>query len=361
MTYESTNPVSSKHYPMILGASSSIPDGRVETEPGRTASVATASGPELAVDAAVAVIESAGVDPGDISLVLHAWSHYQGHDFWSPAHYVAHCVGALSAMPIGINQMCNGAAAAIEIAHDRLGRQHPSGRGGLCLITTGDSFKSPGFDRQDSDYGCVYGDGGTALLLGPGVAQTTGGRRIRAVASDAAPELEVMNRGADPFAPAARWYRGIVDVRDAKKRHLRTAEPGAYADRERRAIDTVVQRVLHEIGIDGEDSRIRAVFTPRLNSDILESTYRPLLQRWFHAPMVDYGGQTGHLGAGDLIGNLADAIADRTIDDSEGIYIVLSAGAGFTWSAVAVENLPDRRRLSGATPTAAPRSNVVAL
>ncbi|OZD84368.1 hypothetical protein CH298_12175 [Rhodococcoides fascians] len=331
----------SQQNPRILGASCVIPDGRMVIEPSRTASVATVSGPELAAQAAAAVIESAGVDPEDISLVLHAWSHYQGHDFWSPAHYVAHCVGALSAMPIGINQMCNGAAAAIGLAHDRFGRQHRSGGGGLCLITTGDSFKSPGFDRQASDYGSVYGDGGTALLLGPGAVRTTGGLYVRAVASDAAPELEVMNRGADPFAPAARWYRGTVDVRDAKKRHLRTAEPGTYADRECRAIDTVVQRVLQEIGIDGNNSRIRAVFTPRLNSDILESTYRPLLQQWFRAPVVDYGAQTGHLGAGDIICNLADAIGDGTIDDADGLYLFLSAGAGFTWSAIVIEKIPD--------------------
>ncbi len=337
VTNESTKTVSSQHYPTILGASSSIPEGRVVTEPGRTASVTTASGPELAVDAAIAVIESAGVDPDDISLVLHAWSHYQGHDFWSPAHYVAHRVGALAATPIGINQMCNGAAAAIEIAQDRLAGPRRGSRDGLCLITTGDSFKSPGFDRQSSDYGCVYGDGGTAVLLGRGSPEMIGGLRIRATATDAAPELEVMNRGVDPFAPASRWYRSTVDVRDAKKRHLRTAEPGVYADRERRAIDTVVRSVLDEVGIDGVDSRIRAVFTPRLNADILESTYRPLLQHWFRAPVVEYGAVTGHLGAGDVIGNLADAIADRTIDDSSGLYVLLSAGAGFTWSAIVIE------------------------
>ena len=55
--------------------------------------------PELAVAAATGALKQAGADPADLAVVCHAWMYYQGHDLWSPAHYVAAQLGARAEYP----------------------------------------------------------------------------------------------------------------------------------------------------------------------------------------------------------------------------------------------------------------------
>ena len=50
--------------------------------------------PELAVFAARAALDEAGWSGADVGMVAHAWTYHQGHDFWSPANFVAHHIGA---------------------------------------------------------------------------------------------------------------------------------------------------------------------------------------------------------------------------------------------------------------------------
>ena len=56
--------------------------------------VADLAPPEMAVEAGRRALAAAGVDAGAVGLVLHAWIHYQGHDLWSPAHFIADRLGA---------------------------------------------------------------------------------------------------------------------------------------------------------------------------------------------------------------------------------------------------------------------------
>src|SRR5690606_16691271 len=118
--------------------------------------VADLAPPEMAVEASRRTLAEAGVPAGDLGLVLHAWIHYQGHDLWSPARVIADRLGAGSATPVGVQQVCNGGAAAVELAAARLFLEPGLGP---ALITTADAFLDPGFDRWTGDYGIGYGDG----------------------------------------------------------------------------------------------------------------------------------------------------------------------------------------------------------
>ncbi|WP_282203244.1 beta-ketoacyl-[acyl-carrier-protein] synthase family protein [Kitasatospora fiedleri] len=144
--------------------------------------------PDLAVEAGRTALERAGLTADRLGLVAHAWIHHQGHDFWSPAHYVASSLGARNAEPVGVQQMCNGGAAALRIALDRMAAD-PGVE--AALVTTADSFPAPGFERWRADYGVAYGDGGTALLLTREHARY----RVAGLVTVAAPELELMHRG----------------------------------------------------------------------------------------------------------------------------------------------------------------------
>ncbi|MGW4123930.1 3-oxoacyl-[acyl-carrier-protein] synthase III C-terminal domain-containing protein [Nocardia sp. NPDC004711] len=294
------------------------------------------SGPELAVLAGREALAGAGWGGADLGLLFYAWSHYQGHDFWSPAHYVADRLGAEAALPLGIQQMCNGGAAAVQAAAAYL-RGDPRCR--RALVGTGDRFAEPGFRRWTGDYGVAYGDAGTAVLLST-ESEARPRLWLHTVATVAAPELEAMTRGDDPASPAPRWLRGTIDIRATKKAFLRRLPRDHYAAIERAKVTEVIATALADADLTGDDPRLTRVVLPRFHADTLETAYRPLVSELTRATLVDFGHDTGHLGAGDLAAGLADLLGESLLAPGE-FALVLSAGVGFTWSC-AVVSRPER-------------------
>ncbi|GAA3799000.1 hypothetical protein GCM10022403_036180 [Streptomyces coacervatus] len=293
------------------------------------------SAPEMAVRAARHALSRAGVRAGDLSAVLHAWTYHQGHDFWSPAHYVAARTGALDAIPTGVQQMCNGAAAALRTAVHQLAARPGDGP---VLVTTADRFAPPGFDRWGGDYGVWYGDGATAAVVGAG-PRPEGALALRALHTRAAPELESAHRDTEAFHPAPHTRSAAVDVRRTKKAFLAEHGRPRFLDRLRRETTAVLAEALTEAGIGSGGRQLSAVLLPRLGRATARDVYGPAVGAVTDAPLADLGENTGHLGAGDLLSNLAALAADTGPHRlGRGEYAaVLSAGAGFTWSAVVVQ------------------------
>ena len=118
--------------------------------------------PDMAVAAARHLLTRAALDASELDLVLHASVHHQGHDAWSPPHYIADRIGADRAIPIGLLQQCNGGAIGIDLAATR----HLAGPAPRpCLITTADRFLPPSWHRWKADYGMATGDAGTAVVV----------------------------------------------------------------------------------------------------------------------------------------------------------------------------------------------------
>ncbi|MEV0577587.1 ketoacyl-ACP synthase III family protein [Streptomyces sp. NPDC050392] len=290
--------------------------------------------PDMAVHAATTALDSAGWDGGRLDLLLHAWAYHQGHDYWSAPHYVADRLGAARALPIGIQQICNGGGAALQTAAAHLladaGTSH-------ALVTTADRFCAPGFDRWRGDLGVSYGDGASALLLcRTGTAETPRGLSLLAIASRAASQLEKMNRGQDDFSPAARSNGEQVDVRRTKKAYLREHGVAGFREIEQDSLRSVVTAALTEAGVPGDDPALRWCVLPRLRTDALESSYLPLLGDVTTAKMLDVGRTTGHLGAGDLPAGIAELMGRDLLEPGERA-LVLGTGSGFTWSCAVVE------------------------
>ncbi|MFF4257605.1 3-oxoacyl-ACP synthase [Streptomyces sp. NPDC001663] len=292
------------------------------------------SAPEMAVRAARHALSRAGVPAGDLAAVLHAWTYHQGHDFWSPAHYVAARTGALDAIPTGVQQMCNGAAAALRTAVHQLAARPGDGP---VLVTTADRFAPPGFDRWGGDYGVWYGDGATAAVVGTGPLPE-GALALHALHTRAAPELESAHRDTGAFHPAPHTRSAAVDVRRTKKAFLAEHGRPRFLDRLRQETTAVLAAALTEAGIGTGGRRLSAVLLPRLGRATAREVYGPAVAEVTDAPLADLGENTGHLGAGDLLSNLAALAADTgPYRLARGGYAaVLSAGAGFTWSAVVV-------------------------
>jgi 3-oxoacyl-[acyl-carrier-protein] synthase-3 len=287
------------------------------------------SPPDMAALAALACLERTGTAPARVGLVLHAWIHYQGHDLWSPAHYVADRIGAHDSLPIGIQQLCNGGAAAVDTAATRLVADPDLD---LALVTTADRFPDNSFDRWGGDYGIGYGDGATALLL-----HRTDARRpdllLHAVASTAAPRLERMHRGRDPFGSAPRSVSARIDVRRTKKAYFQESGQEAFFAESRTRLHEVVGRCLAAGGIAPADPRLRHVVLPPQGRATLENAYVKPLAEVTPAPALLLGETTGHLGAGDAAAGMAELVPLL----STGEYaLVVSAGAGFTWTCLLV-------------------------
>ncbi|MBX7550443.1 3-oxoacyl-ACP synthase [Streptomyces sp. tea 10] len=293
--------------------------------------------PEMAVLAAREALEAAGTGAGRLDALCHAWMYYQGHDLWSPAHYIAHEIRAHRAVPFGIQQVCNGGAAAVELMAAYLATPDVSGlgRSKWGMVTTADRFIEPGFARWTSDYGVAYGDGSTAVLLrspaGPGDRL-----RLLAAATVAAPELESMHRGADPFAPAPRTHREKVDMRATKRAYLHERGDQRFSEVNERSIHAVTDTVLRDAGVGPHDPRLRYAVLPRFGMKLLNENWIPVLSECVSAKIENFGQDTGHLGAGDALANLADLMKADLLAPGE-MALVFSAGAGFTWSCLLVE------------------------
>jgi 3-oxoacyl-[acyl-carrier-protein] synthase III len=289
--------------------------------------------PVMAVLAATAALGSAGWDPATVDLLLHAWTYYQGHDFWSPPHFVADQVGASAAIPVGVQQMCNGGAAAVELAAARLLVDPSVTR---AVVTTADRFAAPGFDRWSGDYGTSYGDGATALLLSAPEVEPAPPLRLLAITTVAVPSLESAHRGGDPFSPAPRMVSSQVDSRRTLQHFMAAGGGPVLAGHAAATAQAVLTRALAEAGIDRDSPRLRVVALPRLGREVLDDDYPDGLPVGPATEVSRPGADTGHLGAGDPFANLADLHAAGTLGPGE-VAVLLSVGAGFTWSALVVE------------------------
>ncbi|WP_328322438.1 3-oxoacyl-[acyl-carrier-protein] synthase III C-terminal domain-containing protein [Streptomyces sp. NBC_00388] len=286
---------------------------------------------QLAERSAARTLAAAGVPAIGISRLLHAFTYHQGHEFWSPAHYLAHRIGALAAEPVGITQMGNGGMAAIgQAARELLADPQAS----ELLVTTADCFPAPGFDRWGGDHWACYGDAATSVL----VTRTPRGpsARLLSTATVAAPALEGMHRGDAPFSTAPLSGVKALLPRVAEREFLVANPELDFGPIALDAVTAAVSRALRSARVAPDDPRLRAAALPRLARHVTARAYEPAFRQVCAAPVIELGSGTGHLGAGDAIANLADLLDGGSLRPAD-LVVLLSAGAGFTWSAAIVE------------------------
>ncbi|MEU5884521.1 ketoacyl-ACP synthase III family protein [Spirillospora sp. NPDC047279] len=287
------------------------------------------SAPEMAARAARVALERAACGPGDIDLILHANFFYQGHDVWAPASYVQRVAVGNQCPAMEIRQASNGGLAAAELAAAYL---TADARRSAALVTTGDKCPPPGFDRWRTDPGTVYADGGTALVL----SRRSGFARVRSLVTVSDPELEGMHRGDDPFAVVPLGNRPTVDL-DACKRAF-VAEVGtSYAvARVTAGQETAIKQALTEA--DTGLGEIHRVVLPHLGRRRLNAGYfrkfdlDPEITTW------PWSRGIGHLGGGDPIAGFDHLVSSGQVGPGDRCLLV-SVGAGFSWSCAVVELL----------------------
>lgn len=341
-------------HPLVLAAATWVPDarenahemvaaGRLDAADSSSIGVTAVpvstelSAPEMAVRAAEEVLAKAGRSAAGIDMLAHGWTYHQGHDFWSPAHFIARRIGADRALPLGVQQLSNAGAAALGITVDRLVAD-PTAE--AALVTTADRFTLPAFDRWSADYGVVYGDSGTALLLRRQAPDDLPGTIVlRALATVTDASFEGMYRGRDDFSTAPLAHSGRVDVRRTKKAYLEMyGGIDEFRDAAPRSVERVIRQALADAVTDAGDPRLACVALPRLSDSVLDLMYRPVLEGVVQGEVFTLREDSGHLGAGDLAANIEHIATSGRLRSGE-LALILGGGGGFTWSCAVVEAL----------------------
>lgn len=283
------------------------------------------AGPEMAVAAGRVAVARSGIAAAEYELLLHSSLWFQGLDMWGTASYVANETVGAQAVSMDLQQRSCGGMAAFHMATAYL----ESGFGTTALLTTGDAFAAPAFDRWNSQMYTLFGDGGTAIAL-----STRGGvARVLATAAHADNSLEGFGRGGEPFrfAPGAE---APVPVLRRLLRHSRTPAAAGGWERIEAAMLKTRDQVLSDAGVD-QDRIARAVLPFIHRGGGQAENYHAL--GFTEAQSVwEFGRAVGHLGAGDQFAGLDFLLArgDVAVGD---LVLVFGVGVGFNFAAAVLE------------------------
>jgi 3-oxoacyl-[acyl-carrier-protein] synthase-3 len=291
----------------------------------------------MAVRAGQLALDRSGVNPAEVSLLLHAYTWFQGVDRWTASSYLHHALlgGNRAAAALDLNQQSAGVVSALQLGADHLAAG-PDRR--AVVVTTADRFAWPGLDRWHTEGPrFIFGDGAAALVL----ARGRGFARLLATHSVAETALERMYRGNGPFTPHSTAYREPVDLHARKASFLRRMEMDVreVADRLNRGHADAVHGLLDQAGLTVSDVS-RFIF-PNFGLRMLIDLVKPLgidvaQTTW------ELGRTTGHVGAADPINGLTYLLEQGQLAVGDRVMLV-GIGAGFFWSGALIEctELPD--------------------
>ena len=257
----------------------------------------------LATDAGRSTLESAGLDPAELDLVLVATTT-QDHLTPNTAPLVAAALGASGAGALDVGAACTAFLGALALG----AAQIEAGRAGNVLVIGAD-FLTRFVDHDDRRTAALFGDGAGAILMtateppghfGPFIMRSDGAQvdLIYAERGDAV----IRMRGSDTFKHAVNRLAEV------------TVEALAAAEL---AIDDIDLFVYHQA-----NSRILLAVGERLGLP--------------PERVVDCVAKYGNTSAASLPLALASADAEGRLTD--GTRVLLSAfGAGFTWGGVVLE------------------------
>ncbi|GAA0362394.1 ketoacyl-ACP synthase III family protein [Actinoallomurus spadix] len=266
---------------------------------------------ELAARTITSALARAKVDPSSVDLLAYGWL-FERDERLAP-NRLAQLVGVRSGAAFGVRQMSNGGAAALELVARSLVTD-PAVR--TAVAVTSDSFRELPYDRWLSTP--PLGDGAASVVLTRG----SGPCVLRAITSVGDPGLELRYPGRDPFAPLSPEDGTTTAWGDA------SVTRGI-----RQCVADVVTRVLSQANLAPDDSRIALVRSSRVGRTTVRHLLTAALPRPLRSKVVVPGEETGHLGAGDLLANLAEFELPRPGQ----FHLLISVGAGLTATAAVVE------------------------
>lgn len=293
-------------------------------------SISTASFKEMCLIVAKDSLKEGSNYESNLTSIYLSYTHWHGNRyFWSPASYIQNNLNlSVGCASYQLHQGCNGMAAAIEQAALRLTATANDIR---SLIVGADKFSRTSFNRWNSDIGLLYGDGAAAVVL----TNVETPIRILAINTITDSSMEVLHRDANEKEQDYEDSDELFMVRDVKMQALAKLGATYLMDKTKHIVSNLINKTLHEAGIDIEND-IKIIF-PNLGEAILNSSYRVALDE----RMIEVGQElqdiTGHLGTTDSIIKLDRLIRSRDKDIKNKYVLLISAGSGFSWSAILIK------------------------
>lgn len=290
--------------------------------------------PDLAVAAVRQALERGTVDPADVRLLLHASTYFQGQDVWTPSSYIQQSTIGGSAPAIEVDQKSNGGLAALSLASSFLAGCDDDAS---VMITTGERFCLPGFDRFRTESGTVMADGGTALVL----SRRPGFARVISCVLTSDSRLEGMYRGRglkDAPASGDKPLNMRGRKADFMRKHLSDLE--SISLQIAGGIGTTIQAALDEAKTDVAD--VRRFVMPNNGQTVRWWGMLADMGVGLDRTTWEFGRGISHLGAGDQVAGLDHLLTTGEL--SAGDRVVLAGtGYGFNWGAAVVEilHVPD--------------------
>ncbi|RBM06236.1 ketoacyl-ACP synthase III family protein [Streptomyces sp. PT12] len=282
---------------------------------------------DMAVAAGRQAIARGGHAPEDVALVLHAAMYHQGEDFWTPASYVQRHTVAGSAPAIRIDHASNGGMAALELGASWLAARDAAR---AVLITTGDRYALPGFDRWLSDSGQVFADGATGLLL----SRRGGFARLLASTSTSDPELEDAYRDVDGgFTLVPHGSGAPLDLRGRKRRYMKRVGFDFVEERLVTGLLANTERTLAEA--DTSLDRVARVVVPNVGRELLGWEFLAPYKIGVERTVWEWGRRTSHIGGGDQLAGLTYLLESGALRPGDQVLLV-GVGIGFSWTTAVV-------------------------
>jgi 3-oxoacyl-[acyl-carrier-protein] synthase III len=284
---------------------------------------------DMAVYAGRQALNRAGLDPGEIDLLVHAAHFWQGPEGWCAVGYILRELGCGRCAGQELRQGCNGILAGLEVAAGLLAL---SGGPSTAMITAAQSAASPWLDRwRSAGPGIVLGDGATAAVL----CKDRGFARVDSVNSLMIPELEQLHRGALSLAEPDPPVRAPLNILARMMEFAVTTRyelPKVYST----VIDgytTVMNRSMAEAGIDTADLT-RVIFSHVSPSMTDRSVMKPL-----GLPMSkttwDFARTVGHLGPADHTVSLEHLVRSGQVGPGDHVLMV-GGSAGYNVAAAVI-------------------------
>lgn len=283
----------------------------------------------MAASAGRQAIERSGIPHEAFDLIVHAGMGHQGQDFWQPASYVQDNTVGGAAAAVEIKQGSNGGLAAFELAASWV----VSRPGTAALVTVGDSFHLPYFDRWNSEDQQVYGDGAGAAVLSTG----GGFARVLSTASVGDSTLEPFTRGPDGWTLTP--FNGEKVDLVGRKRAFLSRNGNSYDGtimRMRNGMTAAIEKVFEGTGLDVKD--VAYFIHANTGKGLVEYALYPPLGWDVSRTVYEWGCDFGHIGAADHLVNLEYLVRSGKGRAGDKI-LALGVSTGFVWTAVLLELL----------------------
>lgn len=306
-----------------------IPEDIVETKLGlrqryRAMDVPGESVTDMASKAATKALVMAGVDPSEVGLVVYHGSEFKEHLLWNSAGKIMKNIGATKGYGFEIHAVCAAAPIAMHtVKHLMIGDPRIQ-YAVLCVGTREHDLIN--YQNVRSRFMFNFSAGGAAMVLKRDAEKN----HILGMAAITDPELAenvVMSQEAEVIGEGPEGVgdmRGRLDVYELEfmgERLGQTSLPNYMA---------CIREAVEESGHTLADIDFLGV------THMKRSFYHDILQEIGLTPAQSvYLEDYGHVQSGDQVISLELGLKEGKIKPGD-LVVLAGAGAGYTWSAVAV-------------------------